>query len=79
MCSTYSTRTCSGPRTNTAYVFGGVDDIVDLDAEVVRAGDVLVRRLDEHREVVEQRPLGRARLAGMELDERAADLDTRRA
>ena len=27
--------------------------------------------------MVEQRPLGIARLAGVELDERAADLDTR--
>jgi hypothetical protein len=55
-----------------------VDDVVDLDAEVVRGRDVLVGGLDEDGEVVEQRPLGRARLAGMELDERAADFDARR-
>ena len=60
-------------------MFGGVDDVVDLDAEVVRGRDVLVRRVDEDREVVEQRLVGRARLAGMELDARAADLDARRA
>ncbi len=38
-----------------------VDDVVDLDAEVLRGGDGLVRRVDEDGEMVEQRPLRRAR------------------
>ena len=58
---------------------GRVDDVVDLDAEIVRRGDVLVRGVDEHGQVVEQRLLGRAGLAGMELDPCSADLDARRA
>ncbi len=54
-----------------------VDDVVDLDADVLRGGDRLVRRVDEHREMVEQRPLRRTGLARMELDPRTADRDAR--
>ena len=45
---------------------------------LARVGDHLVGRVDEHGEVVQQRPLGRRRVALVELDERAADLDARR-
>ena len=55
----------------------GVDDVVDLDAEVARRGLVFVGRVDEHGEVVEERPFRRPRLAGLELDPRPADLDAR--
>jgi len=57
----------------------GVDDVVDLHAEVVRLGDVLVRGVDEDGEVVEQRLLRGARVALVELDVGAADLDAGRA
>jgi hypothetical protein len=53
-----------------------VDDVVD-DAHVLRLGDVVVDGVDEHREVVEDRLLGIAGPAGVELDIRAADLDAR--
>ncbi len=39
----------------------GVDDVVDLHAEVVRGREMLVNRIDEDSEVVEERPLRRAR------------------
>src|SRR3954453_12932282 len=55
----------------------GIDDIVDLDAELVRSSDVLVRGINEDGEMVQQRLLGRARLPRMELDPRPADLDAR--
>ena len=53
-----------------------VDDVVD-DTHVLGLRDVLVDGVDEHREVVQQRPLGSPGIAGMELDEGAADLDAR--
>ena len=56
-----------------------VDEVGDLDAELTRLLDVLVRRVDEHREVVQQRALRVAGLARVELDVRAADLHARRA
>src|SRR5439155_26118934 len=52
-----------------------IDDVVE-HAHVLSLGDVLVDRVDQHREVIEQRLVGIARLARMELDVRAADLDT---
>ena len=60
-------RTCSAASTTS----------VDLEPELLGLGDVLVRRVDEHREVVQQRPLGLTGIALVELDERAADLDPR--
>ena len=54
-----------------------IDDRLDLDAEILRVGDHLVGGVDEHRQVVEQRPLGLAGLARVELDVGAADLDAR--
>src|SRR5438270_7928481 len=59
-----------GPRVR------GVDHVVE-DAHVLCLGDVLVDRVDQHRKVVEQRLVRIARLARMELDVRAADLDAR--
>src|SRR5204863_3856274 len=58
---------------------GGVDDVGDLDAELARLGNVLVRRLDLDGKVVQERLLGIARLALVELDEGASCLDARRA
>ncbi len=68
-----------GPPEEHRVRVRGVDDVVDLDAEVVRGGDVLVRGVDEHGEMVQQRLLGRARLSRVELDPRPADLDARSA
>src|SRR6184192_1201951 len=56
----------------------GVDHVLE-DAHVLCLGNVLVDRVDEDRKVVEQRLVRIPRLAGMELDVRAADLDTRMA
>ena len=56
-----------------------VHDVRDLEPELARLGDVVVGRVDLDREVVQQRLLGIARLALVELDERAARLDPRRA
>ena len=58
---------------------GGIDDVGDLQAELARLGDVLVRGLDLDGEVVQQRPLRVTRVAFVELDERPAGLDARRA
>ena len=52
-----------------------VDEAVDLDPRVLRVLLVLVGRVDEDGEMVQQRPLGRAGVALVELDEGAADLD----
>src|SRR2546423_4593113 len=57
----------------------GVDDVVDLDTEVPCGGEVLVGRLHEHSEVVEEWPFLRTGLAGLELDPRAAHLHPRTA
>ena len=46
-----------------------------LDARLLGLGLVLGGRVDQDGEVVEQRPLGVAGVAGVELDVRAADLD----
>ena len=54
-----------------------VDDVVDLDSRVLRLGEMLVGGVDQDCEVVQERPLGIARLAGMELDERTTDLEPR--
>src|SRR5436190_3284087 len=54
-----------------------VDDVSDIEAELLRLGDVLVDRLDLHREMVQQRPLRVARLTFVELDERATNLYAR--
>ena len=59
-------------------MFGGVDDVVDLDAELARLGDVLARptRPSTARWFSSGRS-GSPGVAGVELDERAADLDAR--
>src|SRR6266516_5087552 len=54
-----------------------VDDVVDLDAELLSLRDMLLGRVDEYREVVQQRALRLARIALVQLDESAADLDAR--
>jgi len=54
-----------------------VDDVVDLDAELLGLGDVILGRVDEHREMVQQRALRLARVALVQLDEGASDLDPR--
>ena len=56
---------------------GGVDDVGDVEPELARLGDVLVGRVDLDGEVVQERELGIARLALVELDECASDLDAR--
>src|SRR5436190_1968542 len=56
-----------------------VDDALDLDAELLGLRDVLVRRVDEDGEMVEQWTLGLARVARIEVDEGAADDDPRPA
>src|SRR5438552_9914373 len=52
---------------------GRVDDVVDLDAEVVRGRERLVGRVDEHGEMVQQGLLRHAGISGVELDPGAAD------
>ncbi len=69
----------SGPAEEDRVRVRRVDDVVDLDAELVRRLDVLLGRVDEDGEVVEQRPLGSAGVALLELDVGAADLDARTA
>ena len=54
-----------------------VDDVVDVDAELLGLGDVLLGRVDEHRKMVQQRALRLTRVALVQLDEGASDLDTR--
>ena len=76
-CSTYSIFTCSGPQTKIASVFGPSTTSATSMPGPLRVLERLVRGIDEHCEVVEQRPLGVSRLALVELDERAADLDPR--
>ena len=78
LCSTYSIFTRSGPQTKTASVFGASTTSATSMPAPLRVLERLLGRVDEHREVVEQRPLGIAGLAGVELDVRAADLDARR-
>ena len=60
LCSTYSSLTRSGPQTKTANVFGAsTTSATSTPSSCAGAG-----RVDEHAEVVEQRPLG---LAGVAL------------
>src|SRR6185437_2756838 len=56
-----------------------VDDVVDLDPELAGLRDVILGRLDQNGEMVQQRPLRIARLTLVELDERPADLHPWRA
>ena len=70
----YSSFTRSGPQTKSASVFGASTKSVDLDAELLGLGLVLLDRVDEDAEVVEQRPLRRARIALPQLEPGAADL-----
>jgi len=79
LCSTYSTRTRSGPHRKTATVLAASTTSSISTPRSSRGGDVLVCRVDEHGKVVEKRLFGRAGLAGLELDPRAADLDPRAA
>ena len=58
LCSTYSSFTRSGPQTKTAYVFAASTTFVDLDSLLLRLVDVLRRRLDSHRQMVQKRTLG---------------------
>ena len=53
-----------------------VDHAVD-DAALFRLGRMVVGGIDEHRDVVQQRLVGRTGIPFVELDERAADLDAR--
>ena len=79
LCSTYSSRTRSGSQTNTASVFGASTKSCTSMSTLLGRRPVVLRRVDEHREVVQQRRLGVSRLALVELDEGAGDLDARRA
>ena len=72
LCSTYSIFTRSGPQTKTAIRVRGVDEVGDLDARVLGLRAMLLGRLDEDGEVVQQRPLRVAGVALVELDEGAA-------
>ena len=56
-----------------------VHDVGDLEPELAGLGDVLVRRVDLDRQVVQERLLRISRLALVKLDERTAGLDTGRA
>ena len=56
-----------------------VDDVVDLDPALAGLRDVILRRLDENCQMVQQRTFRLARLALVELDECPADLDPRRS
>ena len=76
-CSTYSIFTRSGPQTKTASVFGASTTSATSMPSLLRVLERLVRRVDEHGEMVQERLLGISRLTLMELDERAADLDPR--
>ena len=83
LCSTYSSFTRSGPQTKSAIVFGASTSVVDLDAELLGLGLVLVDRVDEDADVVEERPLRLARVArrgarGTRRRPRAARRPTRR-
>ncbi len=55
-----------------------VDEVVDLDANAYRLVPVLLGRVDEHCDVVQQRALRRLRVTLVELDVRAGDLHPRR-
>ena len=48
-----------------------VDDVVDLDAKLAGIRPVLLDRLDEHADVVQERTFGRRRRAGVNVEERA--------
>src|SRR5438093_1033324 len=54
-----------------------VQPVIDLDAELFSLGNVLLCRVHEHREMIQQRPLGVARVALVQLDEGTADLHAR--
>src|SRR5436189_4919640 len=56
---------------------GRVDEVVDLATALLGVGDVLVGRVDENGEVVQQRPLGIAPTAGVDHDGCTAHLDPR--
>ena len=74
LCSTYSSFTPVRAPDEDRERVRRVDDVLDLDAELLGLGLVLVGRVDEHAEVVEQRPLRLARVALRQLEEGAADL-----
>ena len=63
-------RTPSGPGHERGVGVRRVDDVLDLDAELLGLLDVPVGRVDEHGEMVQQRPLG-VRLPVPELEVRA--------
>ena len=50
-----------------------VDDVGDLCGQLLR----VVRPVDEHGEVVQERSLRFGRIAGVELEKRTAELDAR--
>ena len=53
----------------------GIDNVGDLETEIVRLANVLLRGIDEDGEVVQERPLGLLDVALVELHERAASFD----
>ena len=57
LCSTYSMRTRSGPQRNAAYVFAASTTDSTSIPSSLGVGDHLVGRVDEHGEVIQQRPL----------------------
>ena len=63
LCSMYSSFTRSGPQTKSAMRVRRVDEVVDLDAEVLGVGAMLLDGVDEDADVVQQRTLGIARVA----------------
>ena len=63
LCSTYSIRTRSGPHRNAAYVFAASTTDSTSMPSSPRVGDDLVGRVDEHGEVVEERPVALRRVA----------------
>jgi hypothetical protein len=54
---------------------GGVHELGDFDPGALRGGLVLLGGIDQHRKMVQERSLGIARIAGMELDVGTAYLD----
>ena len=77
LCSTYSIRTRFGPPQERRVGVRRIDDGLDLDVELSGIRDHLVCRLDQHGEMVEQRPLRLTGSPSWKLDEGAADLDPR--
>ncbi len=54
---------------------GCVDDVGDLESPLLRSRDLRLDRVNQHTDVVQERPLGIAGLAPLQLDERATHLE----